>query len=202
MFCRTILVLIAIFVCTAAHADQVVLQWDPNVEKELAGYILYYGNRSGDYPWHEDVGLDSRRGDKCEVTLDLPWGRWYFAVTAYDISGNESDYSQQVVGVVGGWIDKLSPRKRPPGTPLKIYGEGFGKPRKGTKIHIGSKTFSSRSSRVKRWSDRLINIKTPKRKCGWFDSSNYRKQEVWITVDGFDSNIRRFKATKPESCRN
>jgi hypothetical protein len=47
MFCRTILVLIAIFVCTAAHADQVVLQWDPNVEKELAGYILYYGNRSG-----------------------------------------------------------------------------------------------------------------------------------------------------------
>lgn len=202
MFSKIMMALTAVFICTAAHADQVVLQWDPNVEEELAGYKLFYGKRSRNYPWHEDVGLDSCGGDKCEMTLDLPWGRWYFAVTAYDIAGNQSAYSKQVVGVVGGWIDELSPRKREPGTTLKIYGEGFGKPRRGIKIHIGSKTLSSRSSRVKHWSDRLIKIKTPKRKCSWFGSSDYRKQKVWITVDGFDSNKGRFKAIKPESCRN
>ncbi|MDR4506602.1 MAG: Ig-like domain-containing protein [Candidatus Scalindua sp.] len=75
----------------SAQAD--MLLWDPNSEDDLAGYKVHYGTSSGNYNSHEDVG------NQTSYTLTgLGDGNdYYLAVTAYDFSGNESTYSNEVV---------------------------------------------------------------------------------------------------------
>jgi PKD repeat protein len=68
------------------------LAWDANPETDLAGYRLHYGTASGNYPQVVDVG---------DVTgyevVGLEDGvTYYFAVTAYNTAGNQSDYSNEV----------------------------------------------------------------------------------------------------------
>jgi hypothetical protein len=77
---------------THASAGQVTLAWNPNTESDLAGYRLHYGTASGSYTVHLDVH---------NVTTYTVGGltdgqTYYFAATAYDASGNESGYSNQV----------------------------------------------------------------------------------------------------------
>lgn len=57
---------------------------------DLAGYKLYYGTSSGDYTVSVDVGNITGA-----IINSLEPGNWCFAVTAYDTSGNESDYSEE-----------------------------------------------------------------------------------------------------------
>ena len=75
-------------ICMAAS---VKLEWDANTEGDLAGYKVYYGGESGSYSDTVDVG---------NVTFftvtSLSEGLFFFAVTAYDTSGNESDFSNEV----------------------------------------------------------------------------------------------------------
>lgn len=74
------------------------LEWDPPTMNEdgspltdLAGYKVYYGPGPRQYSEVVDVG------DTTEYTVDfLPSGRIYFAVAAYDFSGNESFFSNEV----------------------------------------------------------------------------------------------------------
>ena len=84
-------IFIAIFT-TAAYAESIDLQWDPNTEPELAGYKIYWGTSSGNYTSSRDVG------DTTSYTLTgLDEGRTYYvAATAYDGSDNESGYSNQI----------------------------------------------------------------------------------------------------------
>lgn len=82
----------------SASAPQVVadagvtVSWDANTESDLAGYKVHYGRSSRDYDnilWvgnqtsHEVAGLQGGE-------------RYYFAVTALDHSGNESELSREV----------------------------------------------------------------------------------------------------------
>ncbi len=71
---------------------QVTLIWDPNSESDLAGYKLYYGYSSRDYPNVIDVGNE----EICIVDNLKPGETYYFAATAYNITGLESDYSNEV----------------------------------------------------------------------------------------------------------
>jgi uncharacterized protein YjdB len=74
------------------------LAWDPPATNadgtafaNLAGYKLYYGTSPGSYTVVIDVGT--------ATTYDIAGfapGTYYFAVTAYDTSGNESSYSNEV----------------------------------------------------------------------------------------------------------
>jgi hypothetical protein len=77
---------------SAAHAASVDLEWDPNIEPELAGYKIYWGTSSGNYTSSIDVG------ETTTYTLSgLDEGKtYYFAATAYDGDGNESGYSNQI----------------------------------------------------------------------------------------------------------
>ena len=75
-----------------AHSAQVTLAWNPNTEPTLAGYKVYYGTASGSYQTHLDVGLNATY----TVTNLQDGGTYYFAVTAYDSSANESGYSNEV----------------------------------------------------------------------------------------------------------
>jgi hypothetical protein len=76
---------------SGAHS-QVTLAWDVSTSSEVTGYNIYYGTSSGDYLSSIDAGkvlTYSISGLQSGVT-------YYFAVTAYDTSGNESDYSNEV----------------------------------------------------------------------------------------------------------
>lgn len=87
------LVLIAFFFASKALSAEVTLTWDPNSEPNLAGHKVYYGFEPGKYVYTVDVG-DSTTYRIPNLDEDRPI---YFAATAYDTSGNESDYSKEVV---------------------------------------------------------------------------------------------------------
>ncbi|MGD8353521.1 MAG: fibronectin type III domain-containing protein [Pseudomonadota bacterium] len=64
---------------------------DGSVLDDLAGYKLYYGTSSGSYSNVLDVGSYTN----AEIG-NLPPGTYYLAVTAYDMYGNESSFSEEV----------------------------------------------------------------------------------------------------------
>lgn len=68
------------------------LTWMPNTESDLAGYKVYMGNASGVYGTPVDVGNVTTYavGNLASGTT------YYFSVTAYDQSKNESVYSSEV----------------------------------------------------------------------------------------------------------
>src|SRR5262245_1626675 len=78
--------------CTNASSQNVSLAWDPNSEPDLAGYIVYYGNASGQYT------NSSRLANTTNTTVSglQQGGTYYFAVTAYNDQGLESDPSNEV----------------------------------------------------------------------------------------------------------
>ncbi len=80
------------FFCSTTWAAQVTIAWNPNTESDLAGYKVYYGSVTGTYDTSVDVG------NKTNYTiLGIVSGQGYFiAVTAYDTSGNESGYSNEI----------------------------------------------------------------------------------------------------------
>src|SRR4030095_16997634 len=86
-----------IALCTLApafsiHALQnVTLAWDANSETNIAGYKLYYGTSSRAYTNVSDLG------NVLSTSLALLEGStYYFAVTAVNTFGMESDYSAEV----------------------------------------------------------------------------------------------------------
>jgi hypothetical protein len=75
-----------------AHAGSVTLAWDRSQEPNIAGYRVYYGTTSRHYTAMRSVGNSTT----ATITLLEPGVTYYFAVTAYDTSGNESAYSQEI----------------------------------------------------------------------------------------------------------
>ena len=73
----------------AAHLD---LAWQPNTEPDLAGYRVYYGTASREYADWTDVGMST----SARITELLDDTEYFLALTAYDIDGNESDFSVEV----------------------------------------------------------------------------------------------------------
>ena len=111
------LLLVALFPAPLA-ASALTLVWDPNTEDDLAGYNVYYGTRSRDYDFVIDLGNTTHY----TVTGLEPETLYYFALTAYDTSWNESDFSAEISAVTdltclviagtgsyppnGGWIEE------------------------------------------------------------------------------------------------
>lgn len=75
-----------------------------NSESDLAGYIVYYGTASRTYSaMSTSVGLsgDGSTGTPSKIISGLLDGTtYYFGVTAYDTTGNESTFSGEVSAVV------------------------------------------------------------------------------------------------------
>ena len=102
MLLRFLLVLLAClflgFAVTPAQAQQVQLTWDAPLQTNgtpvpnLAGYKLYYGSQSGQYPTMISVGLKTTY-----TVTNLSAGRtYYFAAKAYSSTGTESAFSNEV----------------------------------------------------------------------------------------------------------
>ena len=75
--------------------EYVILSWDPL--PEVKGYTIYYSNRSGRYIRKRYVG------NVTDYYLDnlLTGEYYYFAITAYDLNDNETEYSDEVRIKVG-----------------------------------------------------------------------------------------------------
>jgi hypothetical protein len=84
--------LIFILLNSYAYSAQVTLRWDPVTHPDLAGYKIYYGNSIRNYYDTTDVGNQT----SWTITGLIDTEPYYFAVTAYDIYANESDYSNEV----------------------------------------------------------------------------------------------------------
>ena len=81
-----------ILLCAAlAHAQSVTLSWDPSPSAGVTHYRIYFGSSSRNYSGVTDAGL------ALQQTVVLPHsGRWFFAATAVDANGGESDFSNEV----------------------------------------------------------------------------------------------------------
>ena len=84
--------LIALLISVWARAEQVTLAWDANTETDLAGYKVHYGTASGRYT----TSVDVHKVTTASIGTLTAGQTYYFVVTAYDVSGNESGYSNQV----------------------------------------------------------------------------------------------------------
>jgi hypothetical protein len=81
---------------TAAY--QITLAWDANTESDLEGYVLY-GRQESPCPPYDYIDtypvtdLADPLNPGCKITVSEEDVVYYFAVTAYDTAGNESDFS-------------------------------------------------------------------------------------------------------------
>src|SRR3990172_1206731 len=91
-----VLILVSLFLSYPAIAE-IRLAWAPNTEPDVGGYKVHYGPSSRTYTQHADV--PGRDTTEYAVTNLTPGKRYYFALTAYDTSGNESGYSAEVWGI-------------------------------------------------------------------------------------------------------
>jgi chitinase len=93
---------IFLFGQATCFALSVLLQWDPNTESDLSGYKVYYKANSSSLPF-DGTGagggsspIDVHNQTTSTVTGLDPNKTYYFAVTAYNTSGIESEYSNIV----------------------------------------------------------------------------------------------------------
>jgi fibronectin type 3 domain-containing protein len=79
------------FISTFAFGEHVSLVWDPSITPTVTGYKVYIGNASRTYKAPIVIG-----NQISYTVLNMPVGLTYFAVTAFDADGNESDFSNEV----------------------------------------------------------------------------------------------------------
>lgn len=73
-------------------ATSLQVSWNANTESDLSGYRVYVGNATGNYTSCVDVG----KATSYRIYNVTQGKTYYIALTAYDTSGNESGYSQEV----------------------------------------------------------------------------------------------------------
>ena len=102
MLCMLALTIISC--STRVLAADVTLSWSSNTEPDLGGYKVYYGAASHTYGNPVVIGLQTSY-----TVTGLSNGTYYFSVTAYDTSGNESGFSNEVSKTISGVTDTTPP---------------------------------------------------------------------------------------------
>ncbi len=90
-------------VVSRTHAGSMYLAWDaPSTTTDgtpltdLAGYKIYYGQTAGIYTSVVNAGQQTQYPLATLLPNSIEGQTYYFAVTAYDTAGNESDLSNEV----------------------------------------------------------------------------------------------------------
>lgn len=85
---------------TVSISGELSLNWvapaenvDGSALTDLAGYRIYYGERSRDYSGQQAVNNPAITS----MSIRVPAGSYYVAMTAIDTQGNESGYSNEVL---------------------------------------------------------------------------------------------------------
>src|SRR3989449_531001 len=112
LFVACVLTVLCSLAPALSSAAQVALAWDANTDPDLAGYKLYYSISSGSYQLSVDVG------NQTSYTLSglLEGQIYYFAATAYNLSGSESGFSNEV--------SKAIPDVTPPTVSISVPANG------------------------------------------------------------------------------
>ena len=86
--------------------ESVFLTWSPNQEDDISGYKIYFDSDESGPPYE---GIATVYGLPSPITLGVDTcytvtglyndTTYYFAITAYDVSGNESGYSNEVISM-------------------------------------------------------------------------------------------------------
>lgn len=105
---KIIFLIITLFmICISAQAKDfnVILSWDANIETDLAGYRVYRSETSGS--GYVQISIDSVQGLSTLYTDTITVNdgeikTYYYAVTAFDQSNLESDYSNEVNDIFDG----------------------------------------------------------------------------------------------------
>ncbi len=99
-------------------AVETEITWSANSESDLAGYKLYIGKAPRQYTQVIDVG----KQPGYTFSLTETGVTYYFAVTAYDNAGNQSDYSEEVTAIVESDGDgDTDPPTDPVAADQKVY---------------------------------------------------------------------------------
>src|SRR3989344_7120998 len=110
-----------IFYPNLALAGSATVSWSANTESDLSGYKIYYGTspRTGTDP--KTCGLcgysnSVNTGNVTAYTFSnlTDGSTYYFSITAYDTSNNESAFSSQVSKILP------APDTTPPSTPTNL----------------------------------------------------------------------------------
>ena len=98
----------ALFSFEKAHAGNLILEWNASASPEVAGYDVYYGTNSGNYPYMINAG------NVTSVTVSnlCPGLTYYFVCAAYDVFGDQSAYSGEISYLVPGILVFASPAQR------------------------------------------------------------------------------------------
>ena len=77
---------------TGTNGAGVTLVWDPSEEPGVVGYVVHWGRNPGVYPWQMDV-MQATETAIADLESGVPY---FFAITAYDSDGTESEPSAVV----------------------------------------------------------------------------------------------------------
>jgi len=102
---RFLIILFTLILTSKVCSGDLVISWNPNLEEDLKGYKIHYGTSSGNY----NTIIDVKNVTTYTVTNFVEGNNYYFALTAYDNAGNESEYSDEV-SVFIEKVDNISPK--------------------------------------------------------------------------------------------
>lgn len=74
--------------------EQLDLEWDPNLEPNIAGYRVF-SRLEGQFYDYADPAYDGPE-NTCTIFIEDGTATYYFAARAYDLNGNESNNSYEV----------------------------------------------------------------------------------------------------------
>jgi hypothetical protein len=100
IFVVLVAVIFAISLSGLALAKDIGFVWDPNSEGDLAGYRLYESQTSGQYTYGPGNAVKDIAAGTETVNIVKGDGTYYWVLTAYDTSGNESGPSNEVTYTV------------------------------------------------------------------------------------------------------
>ena len=72
---------------TPPPGGSATLAWNANIETDISGYRVYYGNASGNYIQGTAQGINVGKATTFVVSGLTSGQRYFFVVTAYDTSG-------------------------------------------------------------------------------------------------------------------
>lgn len=81
---------------STGSANTATLTWDAVTDSDLSGYRIYYGTAPGTYLQPLGQGVNAGNVTSYTITGLSSGSRYYFTVTAFDMSNNESGFSNEV----------------------------------------------------------------------------------------------------------
>jgi len=83
---------------TFAQEEFIKLAWSPNIEPDLSHYKMYRDNLPGTMVYLDSIASSDTIYTDAQV---VPGDTYYYKLTAVDLSGNESDPSNEVFATAG-----------------------------------------------------------------------------------------------------